>query len=391
MKNKKIILGLSGGIACYKAVELLRLLRLAGALVQVVMTTSALEFITPLTLQALSGRPVRDTLFGLEAENAMSHIELARWADMILIAPASANRIAKLAHGIADDLLTTLCLATKSPIAIVPAMNVVMWENELTQKNIHILNEQGFIIYGPAKGEQACGDMGFGRMLEPKVIFEQVLEYWQSKKLTGKKIMITAGPTREALDPVRYFTNYSSGKMGYCLAEAAVQQGAEVTLISGPTQLLSPNGVRFVGIQSANEMREAVFSSLDGIDIFIGAAAVADYTPKVVAKNKLKKTGESLTIELLPNPDILFEVSHAINRPACVVGFAAESENLEQNAAKKLMHKRLDFIVANDICAGKIFGADENAVTILRREGDPITLTKASKQQIARQIISILT
>lgn|SRR3990167_6622125 len=391
VNQRKIIVGLSGGIACYKAAELVRLLRQNGALVQVVMTTAAQQFMTPLTLQALSGRAVRDSLFGLEAENAMNHIELARWADMILIAPASAHCIARLAQGMADDLLTTLCLASQSPLVIVPAMNRFMWQNQLTQRNIQTLKENGVMVWGPGVGEQACGDVGLGRMLEPVEIIEQLHHFFLPLELSRKKVLITAGPTQEPLDPVRYLSNYSSGKMGYALAEAAKNLGATVTLISGPTELTPVSNVHFISVKTALEMQQAVFSNLDAVDIFIAAAAVADFRAKKYQKNKMKKSGQSMQIELIQNPDILFEVAHADYRPRCVVGFAAESEQLQKNAFLKLQKKNLDYIIANNIVENPIFGQDESEVIMLARDGSLVLSAKGSKRQIAVDVLRMIS
>lgn len=382
---KNIVLGVTGGIACYKAAELVRLLRAAGAEVQVIMTQAAQQFITPMTLQALSGRPVRDSLFGLEAEHAMSHIELARWADLVLIAPATAHCVAKLAHGYADDLLSTVCLATRAPVFVAPAMNQQMWQHPITQRNVQALVAT---ILGPGIGEQACGETGPGRMLEPVEIVAALKQaccsVWR-----GKKVMITAGPTREALDPVRCFTNLSSGKMGYALAAEAAAAGATVTLVSGPTALPTPPGVTRVSVTTALEMLAAVQQHIAGVDVFIAAAAVADYRPQQVASQKIKKGfSETLTVELIQNPDIVRAVAQAPERPPCVVGFAAESEQVLPNATRKLQQKQLDWVVANDVSGGQVFDADQNEGWLLAASGEIIELPRSTKQQFARLVLA---
>ncbi len=387
LNNKNIIVAVSGGIAAYKSAELVRLLRQAGANVQVVMTRAAHQFITPLTLQALSGHPVRDSLFSLEAENAMSHIELARWADQIIIAPATANTIAQLAHGFADDLLSTLCLATTAQVALVPAMNQGMWHHPLTRQNIKRLTQHRYLIWGPASGEQACGDVGWGRMLEPAQIIQQIMDCDQSALLNGKSVLITAGATREALDPVRCLSNISSGKMGYALAEVAYAQGAKVILVSGPTALSVATGVERVDIDSATQMYEAVMSRLKGVDLFIAAAAVTDYRPAHYSDQKIKKSSADLLLKLELNLDILSEVSRSSERPACVVGFAAETENLIENAQKKLREKQLDFIIANLIGEGQAMESDNNAAVLINRDGVTTEFQLMPKCKLAREVI----
>ncbi len=391
LNNKKIILGISGGIAAYKCVELVRLLRAEGASVTVVMTESAKKFITPLTLQAVSGEPVRDDLFDLNAENAMGHIELARSADLIVVAPATANVIAELAYGLSKDLLTTLCLATSAPIAVVPAMNQQMWHNFAAQKNIQTLKAHQFKIWGPASGEQACGDVGFGRMIEPAEIVAHICLHWKNKTLTGKKVLITAGPTREAVDPVRCFTNYSTGKMGYALTDAATAHGASVVLISGPVDLVAPIDVKLISVETALEMDQAVQDNLNGADIFIGAAAVADYRPIEVKSKKIKKSADSMTINMVANPDIIVNVSNSKRRPALVVGFAAETNDVIEHAKNKLSQKNLDMIIANQVGHGKGFGEVESAVNIIMHEGSINKIPAMPKSKLAMEIIDILS
>ncbi len=391
LKNKNIIVAISGGIAAYKSAELVRLLRRAEANVQVVMTASAKQFISPLTLQALSGNAVRDELFSLQAENAMGHIELARWAELIVIAPASANMLAQLAYGFADDLLATLCLATRAPIALVPAMNQRMWHHPHTQQNVSRLCEQGMLLWGPDSGEQACGDLGFGRMIEPLEILQHIEQHWQPGRWSGKKIMISAGATREALDPVRCLSNISSGKMGYALAEQALRQGAQVLLISGASHLPVPQGVQCIKVASALDMHKAVMQHLSGIDIFIAAAAVSDYRPVHYSEQKIKKSNlDSLQLLLERNPDIVKDVAASAMRPACVVGFAAETENMLENALSKLQHKNLDFIVANQVGEGQGIESDENAAVLLNRQGVVAEFALMPKRQLAAQLITAL-
>jgi phosphopantothenoylcysteine decarboxylase/phosphopantothenate--cysteine ligase len=390
LTNKQIILGISGGIAAYKSAELVRLLGDAGANVRVVMTRAAQEFITPLTLQALSGNPVHTTLLDPEAEAGMGHIELARWADLILIAPASAHTMAKLAHGQADDLLSTLCLATSAPIAIAPAMNQAMWKDNNTQRNLKTLQNSHVIVMGPAHGAQACGDIGPGRMLEPAELLRLTANQFQYEALTGKHVVITAGPTREAIDPVRYITNHSSGKMGYALAEAAIEAGAKVTLISGPVNLAAPERVKLVMVISAQDMYEATVEALPGCDIFISSAAVADYTPIVIADQKIKKHPDTMRIELKPTIDIVAHVAEQPDKPF-TVGFAAETQNVVEYAKGKLANKNLDMIIANDVSAPGIgFNGDDNEVVVIWPDGHN-ALAKASKRQLSRKIIEIIS
>lgn len=388
--SKKILLGITGGIAAYKAAELVRRLKERGYSVRVVMTAGAKAFITPLTLQALSGLPVHEDLLDTHAEAAMGHIELAKWADFIVVAPASANFIARLAHGFADDLLTTLCLASAAPIAIAPAMNQQMWQAAATQDNIALLKHRKVAIWGPAAGEQACGDVGPGRMLEPMALVEHIMQCLHlTHALTGKRLVITAGPTQEAIDPVRYLTNHSSGKMGYALAQAAQQYGAEVILISGPVALTAPAGVKRIDVTTAQQMQTAVMQAISHCDIFIATAAVADYRCEKPANQKLKKTADTLTVELVKNPDILTAVASLPQRPFCI-GFAAETENLLQHANEKLQHKQLDMIAANLVgVADQGFAADQNALTVLWPGGHS-KIALAEKYIVAKQLLDII-
>jgi len=390
LSNKHILLGVTGGIAAYKSADLVRRLQDAGASVRVIMTDAAQEFITPLTMQALSGNPVHTTLLDPEAEAGMGHIQLARWADLVLIAPASADFIARLVQGQGNDLLTTVCLATFAPIAIAPAMNQGMWRNASTQANVEVLTQRKIRIFGPAAGEQACGDVGPGRMLEPLALVDAAASFFVSGILAGKKVVITAGPTREAIDPVRYISNHSSGKMGYALAQAAVEAGAYTVLISGPTQLTPPDRVEFVSVTTADEMLAASLKLANPCDVFIAAAAVADYRPAKVATQKIKKANEeNITLELIKNPDIVASVA-ALHTKPYTVGFAAESENIIAYAKQKLLHKQLDLIIANDISINGIgFNADENAVTVIDHQ-QQLELTQRSKQQLARELITII-
>lgn len=389
LTNKHIILGVSGGIAAYKSAELVRQLTAAGADVQVVMTAAGQEFITPLTMQALSGNPVHTTLLDSEAEAGMGHIELARWADLILVAPASADFIARLAQGQGDDLLTTLCLASNAPIAVAPAMNQAMWKDANTQRNIKSLQANGVIALGPAHGEQACGDVGPGRMLEPTELARLTANQFEFNTLTGQHVVITAGPTREPIDPVRYITNHSSGKMGFALAEAAAEAGAQVTLISGPVNLPTPARVKRIDVTSAQDMYEAAIELAPQCNIFIASAAVADYTPIEVADQKIKKHPSSMIIELKPTIDIVASVA-ALEQKPFTVGFAAETQNVTAYAQDKLKKKKLDMIIANDVSAADIgFNSDDNAVTLIS-EQTLTELPKASKRQLARTIIAMI-
>ena len=396
LTNKKVLLGITGGIAAYKSVELLRLLTKAGAEVRVVMTAGAKQFVTPMTFQALSGHPVYDDDFQ-SPNDAMEHISLARWADALIIAPASTDFIAKMANGLANDLLSTIYMATTDmPMAIAPAMNNAMWQHPATQDNINTLTQRGVHILGPASGEQACGETGEGRMLEAQTIAESIDTLFGSHQFSGKTIMITAGPTREAIDPVRYLSNHSSGKMGYALAAAAHQMGADVILISGPVQsdLPLPPGITVHRVNSATEMFTAVKQHISHVNIFIGAAAVADYRPKLVAEDKIKKHDETLQIEFIRNPDILAEISRMQARPFCV-GFAAETEDLVANAQNKLVRKDLDMIAANWVGSraeadNTGFDSDENALHVYTRENETL-LRKANKRRLAKQLLELIS
>lgn len=387
--NKQVVLGVSGGIAAYKSAELIRRLRDAGAEVRVVMTKAAREFITPMTLQALSGHPVHGDLLDPEAEAAMGHIELARWADLVLIAPATADLMARLAQGRGDDLLTTLVLATDAPIALAPAMNQAMWRDAATQANLQLLLTRKVHVFGPGSGEQACGDVGPGRMLEPTDIAARAAECFERGILSGKHVLINAGPTREAIDPVRYISNHSSGKMGFALAEAAVEAGARVTLVAGPVNLPTPARVQRVDVVSAEEMLAACQAALPA-DLFIASAAVADYRPASCAEQKMKKSPDSddgMTLTLVRNPDILATLAEHPQRP-WAVGFAAETHDLMNYAAGKLQRKKLDLIIANDVSQSGIgFNSDDNAVTLIDRALHSISLPRASKAKLAREII----
>lgn len=388
--NKRILLGVSGGIAAYKSADLVRRLQDAGADVRVVMTVSAREFITPLTMQALSGHPVHTDLLDPSAEAAMGHIELARWADLVLIAPASANLMARMAHGHGNDLLTTLCLATGAPIAIAPAMNQQMWADVATQRNLLMLQEKGVHVFGPASGSQACGDVGQGRMLEPIEILQAAAGVFDHQLLTGKHVVITAGPTREAIDPVRYITNKSSGKMGFALAEVAAEAGARVTLIAGPVNLATPSRVQRIDVIRAQDMYEASVAAVEqGCDIFIATAAVADYRPVVTADHKIKKSTEEVHLTLVKNPDIVAAISAHSKRPF-TVGFAAETQDVVAYANAKLINKKLDMIATNDVSGTNVgFNSDNNALTVIWPDGHKV-LPLASKRQIATQLMELI-
>ena len=386
-----IVLGITGGIAAYKAPDLVRRLKERGGDVQIVMTASAAEFVTDTALQAVSGRPVRSNLWDKEAERAMSHIELARWADVVLIAPATAEVMARIVSGGAPDLLTTICLATEAPIAVAPAMNHVMWSNPATQANRKVLEERGIHILGPGVGSQACGETGAGRMLEPDTIAAAVFDLAVGKGeglLTGKKVVVTAGPTREPIDPVRYITNRSSGKMGYAMARAAAAQGAEVLLISGPVSLPAPHGIEVRHVVTAEDMFEATHAGIGDADIFIAAAAVADYRPASLKAQKIKKHDESMSIDLVRCPDILASVA-ALDAAPFTVGFAAETEKVEDYARSKLEKKKLDMIVANRVGDDCGFDRDDNAVSVFWTDGQR-RFPEASKTELARELIELI-
>ena len=392
LHNRRILLGITGGIAAYKGAELTRRLQDQGADVRVIMTRSATEFITPLTMQALSKHPVHLDLHNPDTESVMGHIELARWADLVLIAPASANFLARLAHGHGDDLLTAVCLAAECPVAIAPAMNQAMWAKSPTQKNRALLVERGIHFLGPDSGIQACGEVGAGRLLDIEALLIGASNLFASGRLQGKTVLITAGPTREAIDPVRFISNHSSGKQGYALASAAVDAGARVILVSGPTALTAPERVDLVKVTSAQDMHEAVQARLPETDIMIGVAAVSDYRPKMVETQKIKKgqCGErTLTLELVENPDIIAEAAKHPNAPF-TVGFAAETENLENYAKRKLLEKNLAMIVANNVANSQIgFNSDANATTVFWAGGE-INIPMMSKRALSERLISII-
>ena len=388
-QTKNILLGITGGIAAYKSAELTRLLIKQGYSVRVCMTQAATQFITPLTLQALSTHPVHLDLLDTQAESAMGHIELARWADHILIAPCTADFIAKMAHGFADDLLSTVCLASNAPVNIAPAMNQQMWKHPAVQNNVQTLIANGVNIFEPAAGEQACGDIGVGRMLEPSEIIDRLaITETHSRQLAGVKLLITAGATREAIDPVRYLTNRSSGKMGYAIAQAAQQMGAEVTLISGIGCLPKPSGLTRISVESANDMYQAVLKQAENCDIFIATAAVADYSPVQQNTHKIKKTANHLQFELQKNPDILATVSQQFPN-IFTVGFAAETDNLIQYARQKLTNKKLDMVAANWVGKDKGFDQTENALEVLWKDGQ-CSLPTMPKQQLAKELLYLV-
>lgn len=388
LTGKRILLGITGGIAAYKAAVLLRLLRQHDADVRVVMTRNACEFITPLTLQALSGKPVHTELLDRETESAMGHIDLARWADLVLVAPASANFIARYSNGFAEDLLSTLCLATSSPVMLAPAMNQQMWLNSATQENIEKIKARGIAVIGPAEGDQACGENGPGRMLEAEEIASLAAKSFETNLLSGSRLLVTAGPTREAIDPVRYISNRSSGRMGYAVAMAAIEAGAEVSLVSGPVNLSAPDRADLIKVTSAAEMYSAVMQKISNTDIFISAAAVADYSLQTIAEQKIKKSSDSYELSLQKNPDILAEVA-ALNSPPFTVGFAAETENLESNAQSKLRTKKLDMIAANQVGEDLGFDSEMNALTVFWGAKHK-QLQRASKTRLARTLITLI-
>ena len=387
--GKQIILGVTGSIAAYKAAELTRLLGKSGAHIRVTMTQGAQAFVTPMTFQALSGNPVHTALLDEQAEAGMGHIELARWADTVVVAPASANFLARLAHGMADDLLSTLCLTTDAPIMVAPAMNQQMWHNHQTRININHLTQSGIAVMGPASGEQACGSIGPGRMLEPEELLSIIDNSFARHILSGLKVMVTAGATREAIDIARYISNRSSGKMGFALATAAREAGAEVTLIAGPVSLNTPEGVSRIDIETAEQMGQAVLNQIASQDILIGSAAVADYVPASPYKGKIKKTHDNLTIELSAGIDIMQEVGQLHNKPF-TVGFAAETENIDAHAQDKMRRKNMDMIAANNVgLSDRGFEADENAIDVYWDDGRK-TLPLASKDKIARQLVALI-
>lgn len=399
LQGKKILLGISGGIAAYKTPELVRRLKDKGADVRVVMTEGAKAFITPLTLQAVSANAVSDSLLDTQAELAMGHIELAKWADFILIAPATADIIAKIAAGMASDLLTTLCLATAAPIAIAPAMNQQMWHNRATQNNINTLTSWSYKVFGPGAGEQACGDVGLGRMLEVNELVDLTCQQLaienssegtlQEQPLAGQKWLITAGPTREAIDPVRYISNHSSGKMGFAIAAAAQQLGAEVNIISGPVNISTPEHCQKIAVDSAQDMHQQAMSLAPDTDVFVACAAVADYRLDSIANEKIKKSQDTMQLNLVKNPDIVTDVAAMANKPF-TIGFAAETQDVEQYARGKLTRKNLDMIAANNVALqGQGFNSDDNALTVFTANDEKV-LPLASKAELAKQLVQLI-
>lgn len=386
LHGRKLVVAVTGGVAAYKSAELVRLLVKAGVDVHVVLTEGGARFVTAVTFQALSGNPVWTDLWDARMPNNMAHIDLSRDADAIVVAPATADVMARLAQGQADDLLTTLCLARDCPLLVAPAMNRQMWENPATSRNVRQLKDDGVHVLGPDAGEQACGEVGLGRMLEPELLFERLEAFFTPKVLAGRKVLLTAGPTFEPLDPVRGLTNSSSGKMGYALARACAHAGAEVVMVSGPTGLPAPDGVRRIGVVRALDMRDAVIAELDGVDVFIAVAAVADYRPEASAEHKVKKSGESMTLTLVPNPDILSEVAARPDAPFCV-GFAAESRDLDTYAEGKRQTKRLQMVVGNLVQDG--LGTDDNQV-VLYDAGGRHPLPRADKGELAGVIVSAI-
>ena len=390
LPNRRIVLGVAGGIAAYKAADLVRRLRDRNFEVRVVMTAAAREFVAPLTFQALSSNPVHCDLLDEQAEAGMGHIELARWADLVLIAPATANVLARLAHGFADDLLTTLCLATTAPVVVAPAMNQQMWQAGATRTNVLALLERGVAMLGPGEGDQACGEVGPGRMLEPDEIAARIAARFRGGALEGVEVLVTAGPTREALDPVRYLTNHSTGKMGYAVAVAAAEAGARVSLVSGPTALPAPPGVERIDVTSAEEMYSQVMARAARCDIFIAAAAVGDYRPARCAEQKIKKEDGPATLDLVRTPDIVAGVA-AMDGGPFTVGFAAETESVQAHAQDKLARKGLDMIAANRVgLPDRGFASERNALSVLWRDGGSRELGLASKAEIARSLIALV-
>lgn len=390
LNGKKIVIGVTGSIAAYKAADLIRRLKEYGAEVRVMMTAGAAEFITPLTLQTLSGHPVAMTLLDADEESAMGHIALARWADWILIAPATADCLSRLVSGRADDILAAVCLATEAPIAVAPAMNNKMWSNVATQSNLALLKQRGVSVIGPASGDQACGEQGEGRLLEPLDIVYELDRLMVPGLLAGKQVVITAGPTYEPIDPVRFIGNRSSGKMGFAIAQAAKEAGAKVTIIAGPVQLATPSTVKRINVETTEQMALAVEDSIDGCDIFISCAAVSDYRPTQLEQEKIKKTSQQpINIELEPTTDIVSTVTNRHNRPSFVVGFAAETHNLTEYAKSKLERKKLDMIAANLVGENQGFAVDDNALHIIWTDGEQ-TLPLMPKTQLARELMTLI-
>ena len=388
LENKRIVVGITGGIAAYKTIELIRLLRKANAQVRVVLTPAAAEFVTPFTLQAISSNAVAQSLLDPQAELAMGHIELAKWADAVLIAPASADFIARLTVGMANDLLSTICLATSAPIFLAPAMNQQMYRQAITQQNLTALLSRGIQLIGPNSGEQACGDVGAGRMSEPSEIFTALCHHFSVQQdLVGIHVAITAGPTREAIDPVRYLSNHSSGKMGFAIAEAFAKRGAKVTLIAGPVNLTASSNIHRINVTSAQEMWQAALESAVKNHIFIGCAAVADYRIANVADQKIKKSAEEMTLKLVKNPDIIADVAHLTEKRPFTVGFAAETQNVADYAKDKLTRKNLDMICANDVSGGQVFGQDHNTLHLFWKNGEK-PLPQADKNTLADALVS---
>ena len=388
LENKRIVVGITGGIAAYKTIELIRLLRKANAQVRVVLTPAAAEFVTQLTLQAISGNAVAQSLLDPQAELAMGHIELAKWADVVLIAPASADFIARLTAGMANDLLSTICLATSAPIFLAPAMNQQMYRQAITQQNLTALLSRGIQLIGPNSGEQACGDVGAGRMSEPSEIFTALCHHFTVQQdLLGIHVAITAGPTREAIDPVRYISNHSSGKMGFAIAEAFAKRGATVTLIAGPVNLTASPNIHRIDVTSAQEMWKTALESAVKNHIFIGCAAVADYRIADIADQKIKKSTEEMTLKLVKNPDIIADVAHLTEKRPFTIGFAAETQNVADYAKDKLTRKNLDMICANDVSGGQVFGQDHNALHLFWKNGEK-ALPQADKNTLAEALVT---
>lgn len=387
--NKRILVGITGSVAAYKSADLVRRLRAAGASVRVVMTRSAREFITPLTMQAVSGQPVRESLLDPQAEAAMGHIELARWADAILVAPASADFLARLSGGRADDLLAAICLVTDVPLAVAPAMNRLMWSNPATRYNVEILLQRGIHCFGPGEGDQACGETGPGRMLEPEELVAALAGIFETGQMQGLRVLVSAGPTREPIDPVRYISNRSSGKMGFAIATAAMEAGARVSLVSGPVNLGTPPRVTRIEVETAQQMHQAILDRAAGHDVFISTAAVADYRPGLQAIHKLKKQAGDMQLALVPTPDILTAVANLPQRPF-IVGFAAETERLEEYALAKLRNKKIDMIAANQVGPNLGFDVDDNALEVIW-EGGRASLEMQHKDRLARALIALIT
>lgn len=388
LSGKHIILGVSGGIAAYKSPDLVRRLREAGAVVRVVLTRGAEAFVTPLTFQAVSHQPVHTHLLDAEAETGMGHLELARWADQVVIAPATADFMARLAHGIADDLLTTLCLATEAPITLCPAMNHIMWQAQATQANSHVLVQRGVRMLGPTEGALAEGESGPGRLMEPRDIVSALQSATSHPAISGKRILITAGPTHEPIDPVRFIANRSSGRMGFALAQAATHAGAQVTLVTGPVRLTTPAGVERIDVKTAEQMHDSVMQQVEQADIFIAAAAVADYRAQAIADRKIKKSEAPKALQLTPNPDILQAVANLPNGPF-TVGFAAETDSVREHAQAKLAQKRLDMIAANQVGDGIGFDVETNTLEVIWANGEQ-RLGPANKAQVAEALIQLI-